>query len=197
MEYGIIMLATTARTGSKKSTAIIMTRAKFKILLSRAMGLFFRKLRNQEGKRLIGSLSNNGYVLVKVGDKMIQAHRLVYELFSGSAIPKTNDANRPLVIAHRDDNKINNAFDNLQLITQSQNSKDAYQTGVGIRAPRIARAVVATNATTGETTQYQSMNKAAIALNITRRSILRTCNGIYHSATSKSTGVKYSFRFAE
>lgn len=81
-------------------------------------------------KILVLANSSTGYkvtVLSKSGKtKTINVHRLVAEAF----IPNPN--NLPC-INHKDGNKINNCFDNLEWCTYSHNNKEAFR--LGLRKP--------------------------------------------------------------
>lgn len=87
-------------------------------------------LRNVETKKIVkGHLEKNGYIRVRIENKKIgkivrtTIHQLVAEAF----IP--NPENKPEV-NHKDLNKQNNHYSNLEWNTHSENMKHAYKNGV-------------------------------------------------------------------
>ena len=62
-----------------------------------------------------GYVNSNGYICVKLGDKILSAHRLAYFLHVRE-IPKELD--------HHDGDKQNNKFSNLRPATRSQNQRN-------------------------------------------------------------------------
>lgn len=66
--------------------------------------------------------NKQGYQLVKLSDgknqKTISVHLIVAHAFLGHK----SDGTQNLVVDHKDDNKLNNCKDNLQIITQRENS---------------------------------------------------------------------------
>lgn len=66
---------------------------------------------------------NHGYVRVNTALGRRCLHRIVYETFV-SEIPEGMEIN------HIDGNKSNNALDNLELVTHSENMKHAYRIGL-------------------------------------------------------------------
>lgn len=58
--------------------------------------------------------------------RVVKAHRLVYAAFCG-AIPTA------LQINHKDGDKLNNHFSNLELLTPIENTRHAWRTGLAIR----------------------------------------------------------------
>ena len=71
---------------------------------------------------------HSGYQVMSVyKDKKIKqfrVHRFIYECVTGKAIPEH------LVINHKDGNKTNNAFTNLEAVTPSENTRHAVATGL-------------------------------------------------------------------
>ena len=63
----------------------------------------------------------NGYIYVILKNKKIRKHRLVYEIKTFMKIPKN------IVINHKDGNKLNNKFENLEAITIKENTKHWYE----------------------------------------------------------------------
>ena len=63
----------------------------------------------------------NGYIYVILKNKKIRKHRLIYEIKTFMKIPKD------IVINHKDGNKLNNKFENLEAITIKENTKHWYE----------------------------------------------------------------------
>lgn len=85
--------------------------------------------------RRMETRSSNGYLIVKVEvarkQHAVTAHRLVWTSMHGP-IPDGLEPN------HRDGNKANNAPENLELVTRSENIKHAWATGLRVRSNRAA-----------------------------------------------------------
>lgn len=149
---------------------------------------------------LVGLITSSGYLILprtngrKLG--FVYVHRIVYEVFGGAPIPSHNEQGQRLVIAHRDDQKLNNAFENLEMITQSQNLKNAYATGARMFAPRTPRQIIATNRATGEVSHFDSITQAGRSLDIVPTAILKVCTQKTHTAKNRTTGQKFTFIFA-
>lgn len=71
---------------------------------------------NYKKNKVAGYLSEKGYWQVRVNKKLYAAHRIVWLLNNGSIDDK-------LVINHIDNNPSNNKISNLELVTQSINSR--------------------------------------------------------------------------
>lgn len=78
-------------------------------------------------KPLKGFLSNCGYVRVQIGspNNKHYVHRIVAETFIEKIDGKSH-------VNHIDGNKQNNAVENLEWVTQSENDKHAYDTGLKV-----------------------------------------------------------------
>lgn len=80
------------------------------------------RLWNKRFKNIKGGTVRNGYIRYTIGKKCYSAHILVWEAFNGK-IPKG------YFIDHIDGNRSNNNLDNLRLVTQSENMKNAMKNG--------------------------------------------------------------------
>lgn len=88
--------------------------------------------------------------------KVMMIHRLVAETF----IP--NPDGKPQV-NHIDGNRKNNCVDNLEWVTNQENSQHAYKTGLA--KPHGMKPVRGKNKLTGEVVEYESIEAAARNLN--------------------------------
>lgn len=79
------------------------------------------------GKSIKGEICKNGYKRIHVSDKGVKYKFFVHRLVAETFIP--NPEKLPCV-NHKDGNKLNNCFDNLEWVTYSENQKHAYKTGL-------------------------------------------------------------------
>jgi hypothetical protein len=88
------------------------------------------KVFSKYSKRFIGSVNVHGYLMMGQNQYI---HRVIYEKFHSMKIPED------MVINHIDHNKSNNHIDNLELVTQQQNTQDKVLSSLntsGIRGVR-------------------------------------------------------------
>jgi len=109
-----------------------------------------------------------------VGKKRYLCHRAVYEAFHGPI-------EEGCVIDHIDGNRLNNNLENLQAITQSENTKRG-RTGKCSKQPRP---VISFDITTNETRVFQSMYVAGKHFDIQVFSIRSVAEGKTKTAISK------------
>ena len=132
---------------------------------------------------------SSGYHISQLpGHGTESVHRLVWKQKYGS-IPKDR------YVDHIDDNKGNNSITNLQLLTNSENTRKAYANknlkGIRMRAiPIIAR-----NYDTKAETTYDSISKAASALEIEPARISSLLKGKGRTVMGKQ--VRYEFAFVQ
>lgn len=69
---------------------------------------------SENWRTLIHDISSDGYAKVRYKYKYLQVHRVVFQKFVG-------DLNPHLQINHKDGNRLNNHFSNLEQVTQSEN----------------------------------------------------------------------------
>ena len=139
-------------------------------------------------KKLHGSIGKDGRLRVTIskGETMLVS-RFIYECFDGLI----EDG---FVIDHKDNNGINNNIENLQKITQQQNIIKKFTDGYDRTGVKM-RPVESTNIETGEKINYRSVSGAGRVLNICSPSVDRVCREICHYATSRTNGMKYSFKY--
>jgi len=142
-------------------------------------------IRNRRLKRPVGVVNNMGYMQFTAGGKKYYNHRMIYQAFHG---PIEDD----LVIDHIDSNPLNNNLENLQAISQSENTKRG-RTGENSKQPRP---VISFDTVTHEKRVFQSMNAAGKHFDIQRFSIRCVAEGIYQTAISKKSGNRIKFSYS-
>ena len=142
---------------------------------------------NVKTGRIIKMINCNGYLYFNICGKKLEKpknyyqHRFVFEVFRGS-IPRCFE------VDHINNVKSDNRIKNLQLLTHKQN------VGKSKNKPIISQ-----NIETGEERRFTSIQEASIKLNIHCSFISNICckRKSYKSATSKKTGMKYTFKFLD
>ena len=141
-------------------------------------------IRHIKHKKPLGKPNSRSYLKISINDngkiKRFYNHRFIYECFHGVITDKR-------VIDHVNNIKTDNRLDNLQLITQSENRrKDMIKRKL---LPPIK--IKAINTETGESFDYESIQKAAKDLMIKTGSICYVLKGLQKTSFSK----KYNQRF--
>ena len=119
------------------------------------------------GRTTMGHVNNGGYMEIKIEGSIYKVHRLIAYTFLGSMDGKA-------IVNHRDGAKTNNAIENLEWCTQSDNVKHAYATGYAT-SRSTNKAVVATRCSDGMATTYVSLSEAARALGGNVSTISQRC----------------------
>ena len=90
------------------------------------------------------------------------------------------------VIDHRNECKIDNRLENLQLLTHSQNIQKSCN-----------KKIICINLNTNEKKIYNSIEKASIKLEMDASNISKICRKVknHKTATSKKNNQKYTFEF--
>ena len=128
---------------------------------------------------------DNGYLQFTIYNKKLEKpftyyqHRFVYKVFKGP-IPKCLETDH--INGIRTDNRIKN----LQLLTPQKNSEKSNN-----------KPIISTCIETGKEIRFKSLKKASIELNIHANHISRICRKKHKTATSKSDGCKYTFRYLD
>ena len=110
------------------------------------------------------------------------SHRFLYECFHGVITDKR-------VVDHINNIKTDNRLDNLQLITNRENTKKDHKGGKSLPSIKIK----AINTETDEWFDFESIKKSGKDLMIDTGSICRVLNGTQKTAISKK--YKQRFRF--
>lgn len=152
-------------------------------------------------KESIGYKRYDGYIQCNVRKygqksyKMYYVHRFVWECFS-SVIPGDK------VIDHINNTRDDNRLCNLQLVTQSENSKKSVKDidySYLKNTQRNAKYVKATNCKTNDIIYFNSMYCCVQYLNISNATIKRVCDGVEYrkSGISKKDGCSYKFEYVK
>ena len=127
------------------------------------------------GKIIKGDINNIGYrrvTLYAPVKKRFFVHRLVAEHFC-----KGYQEN--LVVNHKDGNKLNNFFENLEWVTRSENDLHAYH--LSLRQPypcTFKHKIIAYDLKTGEIVKiYNNSKECSEDLKVARTNIYNCCNG--------------------
>ena len=139
------------------------------------------------GKLLTGDKNTVGYkrvILYTPIKKRFFIHRLVaYHFVDGY--------NKSLIVNHKDGNKANNRFDNLEWVTRSENDLHAFR--LGLRKAHkctFRNEIEQYDIKTGEVVQvYKNAQDCCERFGVTRGVIYNTCNGKQKSC--KGFGLRY------
>jgi len=142
-------------------------------------------VRNRRLKKPVGVVNNMGYMRFNARGKNNYIHRVVYEAFYGPI-------EEGCVVDHIDSNPLNNNLENLQAISQSENTKRG-RTGENSKQPIP---VISFDTVTHEKKVFQSMNAAGKHFDIQRFSIRCVAEGIYQTAISKKSGNRIKFSYS-
>ena len=131
--------------------------------------------------------SSNGYLIFNIYNEKLEKpytylhHRFVFEVFKGP-IPKC------LEVDHLNNLKTDNRIKNLQLLTRTQNNQKSHN-----------KPIKSISNTTGEEKRFDSITKAGIELDISKKNISDICCKRKHHKTAKSKkdGKKYTFKFLD
>ena len=129
--------------------------------------------------------NNCGYLYFSIYNKKLikrisySQHRFVYEVFKGP-IPKF------LEVDHINNIKTDNRIKNLQLLSPIKNKRKS-----------LGKPIISIKIETGEEIRFDSIKTASNKLNINYSLIKHICSKRKHykTATSKSDGCKYTFKF--
>ena len=129
--------------------------------------------------------NGNGYLIFCLCNEKLEEkknyyqHRFVYEVFKGM-IPSIME------IDHRNSIRNDNRIKNLQLLTPTQNKQKSNN-----------KPIISINIENGRETRFISIKTASNKLNIDSSLITAICKGKFKTATSKSDGCKYTFKYLD
>ena len=139
------------------------------------------------GKILVGDTNNVGYKRVWLYTpvkKRFFIHRLVASHFC-------EGYQEGFVVNHKDGNKLNNSFENLEWVTHSENDLHAYK--LNLRSPnpcQFKHKIVVYDLNTGTTIKvYENVEDCCKDLNVARANVYNCCNGKQHSC--RGYGLRY------
>ena len=133
----------------------------------------FGRIELPSGKKTYGR-EQNGYRLVNVDSKSSFVHRLVMILFDPCN-------SMDMVVNHKDSNRSNNRIENLEWITQKQNTIHSWKKeGKGVR--NIRKRKVLSIDQIGDVVEYSSISEASVKLGVSKGNICMVCNGNRKSA---------------
>lgn len=136
-------------------------------------GIVLSKNKTGKVKELQPHINHNGYKrvnLCKGGKyKKFFVHRLVATAFIGE-IPEGYQIN------HKDSDRLNNAVDNLEIVSASENIRHSIEFGKK-DFNYLERAVMGTHKDTGDVVVFKSMTEAEATLGICKSNILKVIKG--------------------
>lgn len=128
----------------------------------------------KRSKILIGDINSAGYrriVLSNPTSRMF-VHRLVaYHFVDGF--------NEELVVNHKDGNKLNNDFSNLEWVTRSENDLHAFDLGLRRLSNPPKKVIHYDPKDNSVIAIYNSAKEASEKLNLPKSSITSNCNGAF------------------
>jgi hypothetical protein len=151
-------------------------------------------IRNRKTKKVVGFITNMGYLLVTVRGTLTDqvnylSHRFVYEVFCG-LIPNGR------VINHINNVKTDNRLENLELVTQQENTRKGLG-GNGSNFRRLAKPVISINLETDEEIKFNSISAAAKHHKINPRAVKFVADGTTKSAFSREYDVRIVFKYQD
>ena len=147
----------------------------------------FGRLHFANGRISTGHQVKNGYHTASVSSRLELLHRLVAFAFLGP--PPTQ---QHIYVNHKDHDKSNNAVDNLEYVTASENAFHSYANPMGRQPTSNAKPIESRpNMGSGEWTWHASIRSAARARGVSIPLVS------HRASNSRSHAGKFEFRLAE
>ncbi|CAK9112041.1 unnamed protein product [Durusdinium trenchii] len=125
---------------------------------------------NARGRKSYGTLREDGYRKVHIGEKPFLSHRLVAFEFHGPPPSTTAQVN------HKDGNRSNNLKDNLEWVTPSQNVRISFDNpSRGTARPSNSKPVIVRNLTSQQRRLFSSAKEASEKLGINYSTMKARC----------------------
>lgn len=128
--------------------------------------------RRLTGKILKGGKCTNGYLKVSLSKDSIVSQQIIHRLVAQAFIPNPENKSD---VNHIDENKTNNRVDNLEWSTRKENINHGTCNERSGKSRRIP--IIATNLTTGESTDFNSGKECAIQLGLSQGNITSVLKG--------------------
>jgi hypothetical protein len=140
---------------------------------------------NTKNRNIMALHDRHSYQRVFVDDKKYSLHILVWESFNNKSVPDG------MQIDHIDGDKTNNSIDNLQLVTASENMKNAYSNGhqgqVGVKQYTLEGEYIKSYSSIREAANAVGANEAGLKDATNRHG---TCAGYYWIRESDKTTIQ-------
>lgn len=138
------------------------------------------------GKVLKIRKNTHGYLDISLYKNSVSSNNTIHRLVAEAFIP--NPENKPQV-NHIDEDKTNNSLANLEWMTAKENNNHGTRNERSSKTKSIA--IIATNTTTCESTEFYGINECARQLDLNSANITSVLKGRY-----KQTG-GYTFKYKE
>ncbi len=147
----------------------------------------FGRVQMQNGRKSSGHQAKQGYAYTALNSRLESVHRLVAFAFLGP--PPTG---KHIHVNHTDHDRSNNAVDNLEYATPSENVSHTYRRDTERKPTGNVKPVESRpNIGSGEWTWHSSITNAARVCGVSR-TLVRL-----HALNSRSHAGKFEFRFAQ
>jgi len=146
----------------------------------------FGRLHFANGRISAGHQVKNGYHRTNVGSRLELLHRVVAFAFLGP--PPTQ---QHIYVNHKDYDKGNNAADNLEYVTASENMIHSHANPMGRQPTSNAKPIESRPIGSGEWVWHASIRSAARARGVSSTLVER------HASNGRSHAAEFEFRFAQ